>query len=99
MGSPLLDWTSGSRPDAHLECEDNVANYSIFSGVLTPAEPGRNGGRAIFEKIVQKLSRTTMWPNAANLLKRMAPQAGFEPATLRLTAKHANSSASLEPET
>jgi hypothetical protein len=29
----------------------------------------------------------------------LAPQAGFEPATLRLTAKDANSSASLEPET
>jgi hypothetical protein len=33
------------------------------------------------------------------ILKGLAPQAGFEPATLRLTAKHAGSSASLKPET
>src|ERR1700733_7658136 len=69
MGSTLLDWTSGSGPDAHLVCHDSVANYSTFSGVLRPAEPGRRGGRALVEKIVQKLSRTTMRANGANLGK------------------------------
>jgi hypothetical protein len=46
----LLDWTSGSRPDARLACEDDVANYSMFSGVLRPARRVRNGERMILRK-------------------------------------------------
>jgi hypothetical protein len=34
----------------------------------------------------KKLCRISILANPTKLLKRMAPQAGFEPATLRLTA-------------
>ena len=57
-------------------CKDSVSNYSMFLGRFETCRQGRNGGHALCKKIVQKLSRTTMGPNAANLLNKLARHPG-----------------------
>jgi hypothetical protein len=78
-GDPhFLDGTSGSRPDAHAMLTGLSRDLLAFLRVARWALAG--------EPIdCTKLCRISISILTRKLLKRLAPQAGFEPATLRLT--------------
>src|SRR5690349_13198161 len=65
---------------AQVGCNEAVLLGPIVSQAVSPRSPTPNGGTKL--GTANRLRRGRV----RKLLKRLAPQAGFEPATLRLTA-------------
>src|SRR5438128_1539722 len=76
---------SGSRPDAHLVRSRRLAKLLNILAESRSAVPSEACEREHSTKKLFRIVHNTVEGIAANVLKGLAPQAGLEPATLRLT--------------